>query len=144
MPLTDSKRKMNWSATSFNSTAIDGVKKIAFDNGITDLQEGADGDLGPTISIVTFQNPSFTVTTINAGILLSTAAGVTGVFTTTLNDARNRAVVGGFGIVFTTNNLSYIGPRGVEGDYNALASQNVTFKTSWTDGVTNPVFLSAA
>jgi hypothetical protein len=142
MSLIDSKRRMNWSGTSFATHPIDGVKRVSIDRGITDLQEGADMDLGPTIAIVTQRNPSFTVNTISATITIPFEDAV-GVFTTTLNDARNQAAVGGGGVVFTTNALSYIGADGIEGEFMNLATDTVTFKTCWTDGVTNPISVTA-
>ena len=143
MALTRSNRYMNWSGTMFATVAVDGVKRVGLDRGIQDLQEGADMDLGPTISLITHQNPSFTVTTINAGVLVNLAEGVRGVFTTTMNDARNQAATGGGGYVFTTNAQSFIGADAIEGEYMGLTTDSFTVKTNWSDGVTNPIGVSA-
>lgn len=138
-----SNRYKNWSSTSFATTAIDGVRHVDFDGNITAIQEGADVDAGPTICIVTFQNPTFTVHSYNCGVLLSANPGTPGVFTTTMNDARNGSTAGGGAKVFTTNALSYIGGRTINGDFNQLSMQNLTFHTCWADGVTNPVSVTS-
>jgi hypothetical protein len=139
-----SKRYRNWTATTFATVAIDGVRSVTLDDGIEDLQEGADMDLGPTHSVVVFQKPSFNITTYNAGIITGIAAGVFGVFTTTLADSRNGVGSGSGAMTFTTNSQAYVGSRSLEGQFNQLATKTIMIKTNWADGVTNPVSIATA
>lgn len=142
MTLAPTNRFMNWSGLTFASTPILGVKRCSFDSGIQDLREAADNDAGTTIGLVVAINPTFSFETINAAVLLSSSAGIRGVFSATLNDANNKAAVGGGGYTFTTNDLSYMAQRSTQGDFNQLATETVTINTVWIDGVTNPVTIS--
>ena len=138
-----SKRYRNWLNTTFATTAIDGVKSISMDHGITDLRDAADNDLGPTHAVVIMVDPTFTITTVNAMVLSASAAGLKGVFTTTFLDSYNGVTTGGGAVTFTTNSLSYIGGKSVEGQFNTLGTQTLTVKTTWADGVTNPVTITS-
>lgn len=136
-------RYRNWLSTSYASTAIDGVNNVSFNRGIQKISESADADLYPTVAGPIYYDPSFSVTTINAGIFLATSPATYGIFTTTLCDHKNFATTGGGALSFTTNANSYISDQSVSGAYNKVAEQQLTFSTQAVDGVTNPVVIAA-
>lgn len=138
-----SNRYMNWSGVSLASTPITGIQELTFDEGISVKEEGADFDTGPTFSVVDWRNPVFTLRTIDAGAIIATASGVKGVFIAILRDLYNGVTATGGGKTFTTNALSYIGVRQINGQYREFANQSLTIKTTNIDGATNPVAVTS-
>jgi hypothetical protein len=137
MAATD--RFMNWGPVSLGGTVIVGVQECTFDEGLSTKEESGDFDTGPTVSLVDWRNPFFTVRTLNAGAQLTVAAGTKGIFVATLRDAYNGATASGGAKVFTTNALSYVGARSIQGAHREFATQMMTIKTTNADGATNPV-----
>jgi hypothetical protein len=142
MSLTPTNRYMNFGPFSFGGTALSGVFDFSYDAGISDKQEGADGDPGPTVAVVDWQNPSFSVSTYDAMAIQASLGGTRGTFVATLLDAYNKAGAGGGGKVYTTNALSYIIGANTQARYREFATRQIQVKTVWTDPSTPPVSIT--
>jgi hypothetical protein len=142
MALVATNRYMNFGVFSFNSVVFTGVTDFGIDYGVSDKQEGSDADPGPSVAVVDWQNPSFTVTTLDALALQSSIGGARGIFVATLLDAYNKALTGGGAKQYTTNALSYITGGNVTSRYREFANRQLVIKTVWADGATNPVSLA--
>lgn len=138
MPSTN--RFRNFKDVSFASTTILGVKTIRFDRGVGLLADSADADAFITHRVVTVQDPVFTLTTTEASALLAVGAGVRGVFTYKWLESYSQSIAAASGtLLFTTNNQTVIGGSSLDGSYQALGTQQLTFATASLDGTTNPV-----
>jgi hypothetical protein len=142
MPLTATNRYFNFGLFSFGGTAITGIQSFGYDVGISDKQEGGDGDPGPTVSIVDWVAPSFQFSTNDAFALSVVPPGTKGIFIATLLDAYNKAATGWGGKIITTNALSYFKSDGIAGQYRDFLKKSTTVQTTWGDPATFPASIS--
>lgn len=146
--LVASNRFMNTSSVGFTPsggslTTLDGVQGASYDEGISTKKEGADFDLFPTVAVTDYRDPKITLDSINVFALFSVAAGVRGVLTVTVRDAKNGAAVGGGAMIVTMANAGIEG-RNFNANYREFGKQQIVFGALSTDGATHPVSIAAA
>jgi hypothetical protein len=139
------KTQMNWTGTKFVETfpvaatlSASGVTGMNWDpQGSTQVFSG-DGDRYPTTVVNDFQNPQVQVTSGDTAWVRAMAPGLRGTLSAILNDARNGAVVGGGGILFTLFPAVVVN-NPVGDQHRQFAAGTVTVMAESVDGVTNPL-----
>jgi hypothetical protein len=134
-----SNRYMNFGLFSFAGVPFTGITEFNFDLGLSYKKEGADGDPGPTVGTVDFQDPTFTFTTLDAMSNQANLGGVRGIFIATILDSQNKAAAGGGAKQFVTNALAMLSSASTAARYREYASRQCTVQTIWADPATYPV-----
>jgi hypothetical protein len=125
-----------------SSTPITGVKSLAFDEGVSVQKESADGDLYPTVSVNDHTDPTITVTTLDAFVLIAVLAAAKGTLVATIQDAYNKSTASGGGKTYTMSNCQ-IQSRGAQHAHRQFSNQSLTFGAVSGDGQTHPVAVTA-
>ena len=131
-----------WTPAGGSLSPLTGIKTVAYDEGNQILEESGDADGFITVGGVVLSNPKVDVTTMDAAALAATVAGTKGSFAYTLRDHTNGATAAGGAKTYTLSN-AYLGPRTQSIPYNQVATQNLTFHSTSTDGSTHPMGVSA-
>jgi len=142
-------RYMNVSACSFTPsggslTAIKGVQSASYDEGGGSIKFAGDADLFPRVQVVNELDPAVTLEIQDAAFgLISIPAGQVGSLTFTINDALNGPTTGGGAKVFVLSNAVLL-PRKVNQGFRQPGTQSLSFGAYASDGVTNPMAVTAA
>jgi hypothetical protein len=145
--MSATNRYMNTGAVGFTPTggsltAITGVKSVSFDEGVSVKKESADGDLFPTVSVNDQNNPTITIETLDAFVLIAQLAGQKGTLAIVIKDAYNGTTTSGGGKTITMTGCQ-IEKRGATHKHREFSNQSITFGAVSADGSTHPVSVSA-
>jgi len=142
-------RYMNVSSCSFTPsggslTAIKGVQSVSFDEGGGAVKFAGDTDLFPRVHVVNELEPTVTLEIQDAGFgLITITAGQVGSLTFTINDALNGSTASGGAKIFVLSNAVLL-PRKVNQAFRQPGVMSLTFGSYASDGVTNPMAVTAA
>lgn len=147
MPLSPTKRFVNWTATGFTPTGgtlqpYTGVRSVAFDPGGNLIKFSGDGDRYPTTIVNDMNEPSCTIQAADLASVRMSPPGTVGTVTATHNDARNGAQAGGGGIAYTLAN-AVVRNTPISGEHRQFGSGTVQFDAFSSDGLTNPLSATA-
>jgi hypothetical protein len=144
MPATNRYRNVSvtWTPMGGTETPLTGIKSANYDEGNAILEESADYDAFITVGGVIMGNPKITVDSIDAFLIYATVAGQKGTLAVTYRDHLNGATAGGGAKLVTMSN-AFLGQRTIQGQYNQLSHQSLTFHSTSTDGSTHPVSISS-
>ena len=143
--MTASKRFMNWTGVGFTPTGgelipITGVTSVKFDDGSSMASFAGDGDRYNSMTVNDFNEPKCTCETGDPGCLILLPSGTTGVFTATLNDAKNKAATGAITYTFQ----AIVSGNSVMGKHRAYGMGTLEMQGNAVNGQTNPLATSVA
>jgi len=139
---TPTKRFMNWTTVTYNTSTITGVTSVGFDFGGSTAEFAGDGDKFPTTIVNDFNTPSATVTAADLAALVALPPGTRSSFVATANDAKNGTTASSGGRTFTLAN-AIVASNNASGQHRQFMSGSVTFHAESSDGTTNPLTTSA-
>lgn len=134
------KVQANWTAVSFASSPITRVTSVSFNRGGSLTPFRGDLDNMPSVLICLTSDPSASITTADAGLLMSLLPGASGTFTATHKDAA--AQTSG-DIVYTLAN-AVVENVETSGSHGAYGTATLNLKAGAPDGVTNPLTFTRA
>lgn len=146
MPLTATKRFMNWTGVVFTpivgtAVTLTGVTSVSIDAGGSVAKFAGDGDRYNTTIVNDFNDPAITVQCADLAALNQLAPGTAGTFTATHNDARNGVSTGA--ITYTLANAVVV-TSGRSGAHKAFGQGTLTLCAGSADGTTNPLSTAVA
>jgi len=138
---------VNSSAWSFtpnggSATALPRCKDWSLPRGISRIKESADFDHFWTLNVCDFEDPQVSLTTLDPFAMVTVSASALGTLTGVVRDANNGAVSGGGAKLITLTNCGLSDESG-SGSHRQYARGTYTFCSTSTDGVTNPLSISA-
>jgi hypothetical protein len=131
-----------WTPLGGTQTPLTGIKSANYDEGNAILEESADYDAFMTVGGVIMGNPKITIDSIDAFLIYATVAGQKDTLAVTFRDHLNGATAAGGAKLVTMSN-AFLGQRTIQGQYNQLAHQSLTFHSTSTDGSSHPVSISS-
>ena len=146
MPLTPTNRFMNWTVTitppGGSATVIDGVLEVDFPNKGKAIPFY--GDLGVFAQAVAIKEKERPCRIKTGNPKAAAALTGDGPFTiaATLADHRNGVATGGGAQLYTLSNAILVGDP-LNGPLNQFASSELSFMAYSTDGVTDPLVITA-
>lgn len=142
--MASTKRSMNTTAVSMASQAITGVTNFAYDAGGSLIKFSGDGDRYPTTVVNDFSDPSFSLTTADMAAARACTPGLRGVFTATINDAKNGISAGGGGYTVSTSSTGgVVMTNSATQAHRQFGSATISIAVESSDGITNPVSFTA-
>jgi hypothetical protein len=144
---TPSRKHVNWAPCAFtptggSATTYTGVTTAGIDPNGSLLKFDGDGDRYTTTIINDFNDPVITITCTDIGAMRAWPVGTVGTLVLTHLDARNVATAGGGALLYTLVN-AIVADFPFTGAHRQYATGTITFNTFSSDGITNPLSVTA-
>lgn len=142
--MASTKRSMNTTGVSMAANAITGVSSFAYDAGGSLAKFAGDGDRFNTTVVNDFAEPTFSLTTADLAAARGCPPGLRGVFTATVNDAKNGVTAGGGAYtVATASGTAIVKSNSATQAHRQFGQAQIMIEVESADGTTNPVSFTA-
>ncbi len=134
------KAQINWAAVQFGSTAITRVTNCATGQGGSLIKFKGDTDIYPTIIANVDNEPHFSITSADVGVMWGFNPGAGGTLVATMKDAKG---AGGGDVIFTMVNAVFENAE-VSGQHAQFGTVTGTWQAFSSDGQTAPLTIARA